>query len=999
MHHPRLRLPNSALFSLTCLALIGLGGLWLSWGDRVRAQEAGDAAGDPPARQPLFEPDAESPGFSGEPAQGPEDAEGPDEVQGTLPPEGFEPDGPDGESGDNRDNRDNGDNGDNDNRNGDDADDSAGPVSLPQGTRPAAPAGARTAPGASERTGAPAGTDPDAPPPAAAGERPATTRPAATRPAGPGATRQNGGILLHFQDASIDAVLDELSSVAGFVVVKDVTKVEGRITLVSKQPVSPEEAVSLLNTVLRKSGYAAVRMGRILKVMTRDKAEKAGVPVFRGNDPLEIEPSDELRTQVIPIRNATAAQLKEDLAPLISTEADFSANASSNSLILTDTAANVRRIVEVVSALDTNMAEAVDVKVYQLEYASAANAARLVNEVFGQGAAAAGGQQQQQDDNPWERFRRMREAMGGGRGDGDRRGRDRGQEQRGGGAGGAPGGKVTASADDRTNTLVVTGPPATLVTVERVIKDIDSDPTEEQAVFVYSVRNADALQLETVINNLFNGTGYGGARGVGGFNQGFPFGGGGFGGSGFGGGFGGRGGFGGGGFGGGFGNSGGFGGGFGGGGGFGNRGGTGNRGGGGSRGGGFGQNRPLRQQAGGGMAGGRLSGVGAGVASDLAGEVTVVADQDTNSLLVLTSPNNFDRVRDLIEELDRPVPQVLIKVLIAEVTHDHGQDLGAEFSILNLGAGGAQLLRGGTDFGLANQNSGLVVRMLETEVTATIRALETAGKLDVLSRPYILASDNQLASITVGQEVPFVTNSRITDDGQTINTIQYGDVGIILDVIPHINPEGLVIMDVMPEISALTSASIPVSEQISAPVIAKRSAQSRVAIENGQTIVIGGLMEDRKTETVQKVPLLGDIPIVGNAFRRKSFTKTKTELLIFLTPHVAAEPDVLRGMSQEETEGTKLVPNAIEPGAYDDHQEGMRRGAGASAEGQSRRRRNPPAARRGDTRPAEPERERDREYEQQQQQEPPAREDQNDAAPAEPPGADQQTPRGRRRSR
>ena len=114
---------------------------------------------------------------------------------------------------------------------------------------------------------------------------------------------------------------------------------------------------------------------------------------------------------------------------------------------------------------------------------------------------------------------------------------------------------------------------------------------------------------------------------------------------------------------------------------------------------------------------------------------------------------------------------------------------------------------------------------------ATIRA-QTNGKLDVLSRPYVLASDNQLASITVGQEVPFVTNSRTTDTGQTINTIQYGDVGIILDVLPHINRDGLVIMDVAPEISALTNSTVPVSEGINAPIIAKRSAQSRVAIEN-----------------------------------------------------------------------------------------------------------------------------------------------------------------------
>ena len=115
-----------------------------------------------------------------------------------------------------------------------------------------------------------------------------------------------------------------------------------------------------------------------------------------------------------------------------------------------------------------------------------------------------------------------------------------------------------------------------------------------------------------------------------------------------------------------------------------------------------------------------------------------------------------------------------------------------------------------------------------------------------------------------------MTNSRITDDGQTINTIEYHDVGIMLDVIPHINPDGLVIMDVRRRSARSPTARCRSASRSTPPVIAKRSAQSRVAIENGQTIVIGGLMEDRKTETVSKVPLLGDIPCIGAAFRRTS---------------------------------------------------------------------------------------------------------------------------------
>ena len=260
----------------------------------------------------------------------------------------------------------------------------------------------------------------------------------------------------------------------------------------------------------------------------------------------------------------------------------------------------------------------------------------------------------------------------------------------------------------------------------------------------------------------------------------------------------------------------------------------------------------------------------------MAGQVAIIADADTNSLLVRTAPKNYEQVRKVLEELDRPVPQVLIKVLVAEVTHDNNTDIGAEFEGLNIRSSGLGD-RGGTSFGLTSATGGgLAVQLLEKNFTATIRALETQGKLDVLSRPYILASDNQLSSITVGQEVPFITNSQTTDTGQIINTIQYSDIGILLDVIPHINPDGLVILDVAPEISAISNTNVQITNNVTSPVFDKRSAQSRVAVQDGNTVVIGGLMEDKDNITVNKIPILGDIPWIGPLFQRKQDDKTKT---------------------------------------------------------------------------------------------------------------------------
>lgn len=732
--------------------------------------------------------------------------------------------------------------------------------------------------------------------------------PPATQPASPttaparqlsSVTKQNGGAMtLNFVDANIDVILDELSTAAGFIVVKEV-KPEGRVTLVSKQPVTPEEGVSLLNTVLRKAGYAAIQQDRVLKIVNKDSAKRLNIPVRSGNDPLKIARSDELITQVIPLRYADATQLKTDLAPLISSEADFTANASSNALVITDTSANVRRVVEIVAALDTTVGSSVDVKVFQLKFATAGTAAKLINDVFGNIDSTRPQQNQGGDNNdgggrggggPGGDFRRMMQAAARGNQNQSRTG------------------KVSAAADERTNSVVVTGPSDLLTTVESVVKEIDSNPASDDAVTVYRLKNAQALNLEQVLNSLFNGTamtnrsstsnadtlrsarssgsgtsgrtsgtsssGTTGARTTGGFGTT----------------------------------------------GFGTIGGTGRTG-----------------QTFGGQTGrtANVSAAAQDAASDLAGKVSIIADTDTNSLLIRTAPANYPRVKAVIDEMDKPVRQVLIKVLLAEVTHTNGTDIGAELSVLNLrpdrtdsrGNTNVDLgAIGGSNFGISPNGAGLVVQLLEQNFEATIRLLETQGKLDVLSRPYILASDNQLASITVGQEVPLIQNSRITEDGQTINTLQYRDVGILLDVIASINPDGLVILDVAPEISALTGDSVPISDTASQPIIAKRSAQTRVGVRSGNTIVIGGLMEDRVTESISKVPLLGDIPILGEAFKRTQKNRAKTELLIFLTPHVADDPSKLVGMSNEEVKGTKLLPGAVVPGTYDEHQRGLQRG-------------------------------------------------------------------------
>lgn len=657
------------------------------------------------------------------------------------------------------------------------------------------------------------------------------------------------GIRMNFRDVPLETVLDHLSEAVGLVIVKDVD-IEGRITVISRQSLTMDEAIAVLNSVLHGKGYAAVRTGRTLRIVTQDAARRANIPVRVGNKPDEIAETDEVITQVIPIRHADARQLVEDLSGIIAETADITANQSSNAMIITDTSANIRRIVEVVAAVDTAISSVATVEVFPLQFANATDAAQLINDIFSDEA-------RQGDDDPRRRFAQMFGRGGpGGRGGDDEEG------------GSAVDARVSASADERTNTVVVTGPEETLQVVADVLAELDANPMASQGVFVYAVRNGQAVNLQSVLQTLFDpdrDNASAGTQATGRRQR---------------------------------------------------------------RGQGPDAEQPQQQQqaqqperdgGGGGGPGGRfremmerLSGDAEDSAADLLGQVDIVADEDTNSLLVMTAPANFDEVRRIIEELDRPVPQVVIKALIAEITHSDSLDLGAEFTILDIPQGSSLF----TDFGLDMATGGITYRLLETDIEATIRALEEVGQLEVLSRPYILASNNQEAIITVGSEIPIPTSSTFSDIGVGSRTnFSYEDIGIILSVTPHINPDGKVIMDVYPEISALSPERVEISEGFFPPVINKRSAETRVAINDGQTIVIGGLMEDQYNETVSKVPLLGDIPLLGAIFRRQETEKSKTELLIFLTPQVATDSERLREISDDERGRVKIIPDAVD-GAY-----------------------------------------------------------------------------------
>jgi len=640
-------------------------------------------------------------------------------------------------------------------------------------------------------------------------------------PASTGSTGKK--IRLNFKDTPIETVLEYLSETAGVVVVSGTTLTD-RITVISRSDLNLEEAVALINSILKEKGYTAVMTGRVLKVATLTDAKKMNLPVSSGSDPDAIEPTDEVVTHIIPVRHATAASLAENLATLVPDTADFSANADTNTLIITDTKANIRRIVEIVSEVDGYMAAVAEMKVFHLEFADAEDTADLINDIFEE--------QEEQASTTSGRMAGIMSMMRGGQNSGP-------GGQAGGGtrsstsSGGTVTARVSAKADDRTNSVVVSAPEDTMAVIERLIADLDSDSSEGQSVFVYSLKNAQAANLVDVLNELFSEMSDTETTNAGAAAE--------------------------------------------------------------------------RQNTGrGNMPGQSTAAASVSSSGDLAGEVTFQADEDTNSLIILTTQANYAKVKRVLDELDKPVPQVLIKVLIAEVTHDNSLDVGTEFSYLNewQNDGSVSIV---TEGRLGDLSTNYIANVVDENFDVKLRALAEQGKLNILSKPYILASNNQEASITVGSSVPFVTASRTTETGQTINTIEYEDIGIILDVSPYINDDGLVIMDLSQEISALSGTTVTISETVDASVISKRSSSNRVIARDGQTVVIGGLMQDVEEDMVRKIPLLGNIPLLGILFKHVETQTTKTELLIFLTPTVAANDAELAVLSDREKSGNEVI--------------------------------------------------------------------------------------------
>ncbi len=304
-------------------------------------------------------------------------------------------------------------------------------------------------------------------------------------------------------------------------------------------------------------------------------------------------------------------------------------------------------------------------------------------------------------------------------------------------------------------------------------------------------------------------------------------------------------------------------------------------------------------------------------------EVIVVAEPASNSVIISATPRYFDDIMRLVDEIDRRQPMIMIQVVIAEVSLDNfsefGVELGLEDSILfnrSVATGGLAIPgtlfsngmntggRGVTSFGTGQVNTdlsfgGLVLNASSESVSVLVRALQSCSRMKVLSRPQIMTLDNEPAQIVVGEDVPFITGTSFSEFGQQ-NSVDYREVGLILTVTPRVSAEGLVVMEIVATNSKVgpIDQGIPVSvaggEVIRSPRIQMISAQTVVSSMNGQTVVMGGLIVEDDRMVSRRVPWVSSIPLVGNLFKYESKTKERKELLIIMTPRIvenAAEAD------------------------------------------------------------------------------------------------------------
>ena len=596
-------------------------------------------------------------------------------------------------------------------------------------------------------------------------------------------------ITLNLKDADIRALISTVSKFTGKNFIID-PRVKAKVTVVSANTLTPEAVYEVFLSVLQVHGYAAVPTGSVIKIVPEVNAKQGPLPLSGENDRFS---DDELITKIIRLDHVPASQLVPILRPLVPQQGHLAAYNPTNTLIITDHAGNIQRLLKIIAGVDRPDSD--ELEIIPLKHASASELVRILNSLNAGGTA--------------------KDATN----------------------------KIKLAADDRTNSILVTGDRSSRLKIRATITYLDT-PLEDGGgnTHVIYLKYAKAENLVKILTGLKEQTNKTAASKV--------------------------------------------------------------------------KTAPVKVTSG----------------SVISQNAIIQGDEETNALIITADPNTVKNLKAVIRQLDIRRAQVLVEAIIAEITTNNNKEIGVGLAVdgtnresgalpagisnfagvgdllLSVATGTAPTsLPSGLSFGLGGE-SGSGVRY-----GALLRALQTDTNTNILSTPNIVTLDNEEAELIVGQNLPFVTGS-FTGTGSTnpnnpFQTIERQDVGLTLKVTPQINEGDTVQMVIEQEVSSVIPGTI---EQGIAT--RKRSIKTSVLVDDGGILILGGLIADEVSDTESKVPLLGDIPVIGFLFRTENTTKTKANLMVFLRPTILRDHKDATFVTNEKYSHLR----GVESGAYNE---------------------------------------------------------------------------------
>ncbi len=594
---------------------------------------------------------------------------------------------------------------------------------------------------------------------------------------------------LNLKNTDIHSLIATVSKQTGKNFVID-PRVKAKVTVVSAEPMDADQLYQVFLSVLQVHGYSAVPTGDLIKIVPDVTAKQGPVPILGTKNDL----TDQLVTQVVPIVNVPAAQLVPILRPLVPQQGHLAAYAATNSLIITDRSANIGRLATIIKRIDRPDNAAIEV--IQLNHASARELVRIIGSL--ESNVAKGGQSV---------------------------------------------GAMKLAADERTNSILISGDRAVRLRVRGLIANLDTPVESGGNTRVVYLKFANAADMVTVLNGVSQGQA---KIGTGSATE----------------------------------NS--------------------------------NATRTTPSTAATASDGGPATRVptlirratNSNSAQSNQPNVDIQADEHTNSLIITAPPDEMRSILSVIDKLDIRRAQVLVEAIIAELSESSSTAIGANYILdgtdenrpagyTNLG-GATQSLAGSIASNGASLSSGLSLAVGRfgnggIDFGFLLTAIASDADNNILSTPTLVTMDNQEAEIIVGQNLPFVTGQTLSSDNQNpFTTIERRDVGISLKVKPQINEGNNIKMEIQQDVESISATTVSGASDITTD---KRSIKTTVLVEDKQTLILGGLMDDQLSERKEKVPLLGDIPVLGNLFRYTNKEKSKRNLMVFLHPTILRDAE------------------------------------------------------------------------------------------------------------